>query len=139
MTCRHCQQPIRACTRTKSRGFLHASGDCKGWVHSVDGSEGKLQPCGTAAAARRHWRRGEKPCDECLQAARREKADKMGHDPGGQSISRRALRNGLPITPGYSYQARTYPWAQRVLAAAEAVYGTPEDTPLAGGPGGGAR
>ena len=36
-TCRHCEKPIRRCLRTKSRGFIHASGDCKGWVHDVDG------------------------------------------------------------------------------------------------------
>lgn len=89
-------------------------------------AEEKLQPCGTAAAARRHQRRGEKPCEDCKQAARRDKADRTGYDPGAQSTDRRTLRNGLPITPPYQYQARTYPWARRVLAAAEAVYGTPE-------------
>ena len=37
MICRHCQQPIQRCTRIKSKGFIHVSGDCKGWVHAVDG------------------------------------------------------------------------------------------------------
>lgn len=30
----------------------------------------KLKPCGTPAAARRHYRRGEKPCPACLEASR---------------------------------------------------------------------
>ena len=29
-----------------------------------------LQPCGTPAAYRRHYDRGEKPCDPCAQAKR---------------------------------------------------------------------
>jgi hypothetical protein len=29
-----------------------------------------LDPCGTVAAYMRHWRRGEKPCEACLQAKR---------------------------------------------------------------------
>jgi hypothetical protein len=29
-----------------------------------------LKPCGTVAAYMRHYRRGEEPCEECLQAKR---------------------------------------------------------------------
>jgi hypothetical protein len=29
-----------------------------------------LQPCGTSAAAQRHYLRGEKPCEECAEAER---------------------------------------------------------------------
>lgn len=36
MNCKHCGQPIQRCTRTQNKGFIHASGDCKGWVHTVD-------------------------------------------------------------------------------------------------------
>jgi hypothetical protein len=82
-----------------------------------------LQPCGTLAAARRHYRHGEKPCPACLAANARAKAGGSGQaltatpDYGGR-------RNGLPLVP-YRYQARRYPWAQRVLATAEARFGTP--------------
>lgn len=34
----------------------------RGW------SEEYLQPCGTTAAYRRHYRHGEKPCERCRQA-----------------------------------------------------------------------
>jgi hypothetical protein len=37
----------------------------------------------------------------------------------------RPTRNGLPVVPRYQYQARTYPWAQAALAAAEAEHGAP--------------
>lgn len=30
----------------------------------------ELMPCGTPAAARRHYLRGEKPCEACLKAQR---------------------------------------------------------------------
>lgn len=34
-------------------------------------------------------------------------------------------RNGLPEAPLYAWRSRTYPWAQRALALAEAEHGTP--------------
>lgn len=50
--------------------------------------------------------------------------------------SRRGLRTaGLPPgqpVPRYAWRARSYPWAQRVLAAAEAEHGQPEPTCLCG-------
>jgi len=36
--------------------------------------------------------------------------------------------------PLYSYRARSYPWALRAIAAAEAVHGPPEPTCRCGGP-----
>ena len=61
--------------------------------------ESLLRPCGTAAAARRHWRRGE-PLDElCLQAARRDRGS-----TGRQAPDRRARRNGLPAFRPYVYR-----------------------------------
>ena len=36
------------------------------------------EPCGTLAAYRRHYRRGEPPCDACRIARNREKAEKAG-------------------------------------------------------------
>jgi hypothetical protein len=38
-------------------------------------------PCGTPSAARAHYRRGEKPCDACLQANQR---DRNPHNPDGR-------------------------------------------------------
>jgi hypothetical protein len=35
-----------------------------------------LQPCGTLAAYSRHYRNGEKPCDECRRANARATSDK---------------------------------------------------------------
>ena len=37
----------------------------------------------------------------------------------------RPVRNNIPEVP-YQWRARTYPWAQPALAAAEAEYGQPE-------------
>jgi hypothetical protein len=45
----------------------------------------------------------------------------------------RGFRNGLAEVP-YEYQARTYPWAQRAIAAAEAEHGKP--VPVCGKCGG---
>ncbi len=64
----------------------------------------ELAPCGTAAAARRHWRNGE-PLDEaCLQAARREKAGKQTGQAQLRSVARRETRNGLPEFRPYVYR-----------------------------------
>jgi hypothetical protein len=81
-----------------------------------------VAPCGTAAAARRHHRRGEKPCIACALAASQYKAQRAGAS-GRLLIDPRPLRNGLPATPGYQYRARAYPWAERILAAAETRHG----------------
>jgi len=35
-----------------------------------------VKPCGTLAACRRHYRRGEKPCESCRQAEQRRWQDR---------------------------------------------------------------
>jgi hypothetical protein len=90
-------------------------------------ADGLLKPCGTPAAYRRHLRRGELPCTACRGADGRRKGS--GRGAGAlPAADDGPARNGLPIVP-YAYQARTYPWAQRALASAEAAYGTPDDAP----------
>ena len=84
------------------------------------------RPCGTPAAAKRHQRRGEKPCDDCRAAQRAETADRKGWEAGAKTPDTRELRNGLQIVP-YQWRARRYTWAVRVLARAEAAWGRPED------------
>jgi len=89
------------------------------------------EPCGTLAAYRRHYRRGEPPCDACRIAHNRDAADRDGRPQAPvRTPDRRAVRNAMPLIPRYSWQARAYPWAQRVLAAAEAVHGPPVPTCL---------
>lgn len=85
-----------------------------------------VAPCGTEAAARRHRRRRETVCVACTLAAAQAKARRGGS--GRLLIDPRALRNGVPETPGYTWRARTYPWAQQALAAAEATHGAPDPT-----------
>lgn len=82
-----------------------------------------IAPCGTIAALRRHQRYGEPACKQCLAAGRIARTPAAGE----QSIDGRPVRNGIPEAPRYRYRARAYPWAQRVLAAAEAVHGVPHD------------
>lgn len=83
--------------------------------------DGRLAPHGTPAAARRHWRKKEPLCAECLAAARRARSVNAGE----QSEDLREKRNNLPDTPRYRYRARRYPLAERALALAEAVHGRP--------------
>ena len=58
---------------------------------------------GTMAAARAHYRRGEKPldnyCQSCATAARRQWAERRGNPDtvGAQSPDYREIRNGLPF------------------------------------------
>ena len=78
-------------------------------------------PCGTLAAYRRHRRHGEQACGPCLAAAREAKA---GDRAGIMIADLRPVRNGLPDVPFYTWRARRYPWAERVLAHAQAVYGS---------------
>ena len=63
--------------------------------------------CGTPAAARRHYRRGDKPlidyCQTCAQAARLHWAERQGTAAGNLSPDRREIRNGLPFVP-YVYR-----------------------------------
>jgi len=67
-----------------------------------------LAPCGTPAAARRHWRHGEPPCEACLAAHRRQKAEALGHDAGTHVPDRREIRNGLPEFRPYVYRGTGY-------------------------------
>jgi hypothetical protein len=65
----------------------------------------------------------------CIEANRADVARRAGRGQdhvGRLSAPLSAVRNGLPIV-AYDYRARRYPWAERALAAAEAVYGTPDD------------
>lgn len=39
------------------------------------------QPCGTPAAAFRHYKRSEKPCDACREALRQRRLDKKRVEP----------------------------------------------------------
>jgi len=85
-------------------------------------------PHGTTAKARWHWRHGEKPCEPCRLAENRRRTS-----PGALRLmveDHRPVRNGIPDRP-YQWRARTYPWAQAVIARAEAEYGQPEDYEVA--------
>lgn len=91
------------------------------------------QPCGTIAALRRHQRHGQAACQDCLAAGRRARADRAraagAVELRSLGIDTRPIRNGIPETPGYAWRTRAYPWAIRVLAAAEAEHGTPPASP----------
>lgn len=41
----------------------------------------ELSPCGSMAAARRHWRNGEDPCDACREAELEYQRAKRGSQP----------------------------------------------------------
>lgn len=86
----------------------------------------ELRPHGTTAAARRHQRQGTPLCDACARAQR---LATQTANPSSNSEDPRPIRNGLPLA-SYAYRARTYPWALRRLAQAEAIHGRPdqEDT-----------
>ena len=60
------------------------------------------QPCGTPAAARRHYRHGEPPCHDCAAASRADRSDKPGI-----SEDWRPVRNGIPWKP-YRYNGAGY-------------------------------
>ncbi len=51
-------------------------------------AERNLKPCGTAAAARRHQRRGEPVCPPCRQAAACDKQERWPHQAAGHAASR---------------------------------------------------
>jgi hypothetical protein len=66
--------------------------------------EWRLAPCGTLAAYRRHYRRGDPYCHTC----RRANAERRGADPysvaGGDAMpDLRPVRNGIPWRP-YVYR-----------------------------------
>lgn len=65
----------------------------------------ELKPCGTFAAARRHWRNGEDPCDACREAELEYQRARLGYKPfkaaacGTVSGYRRHWRNGEQACP----------------------------------------
>ena len=86
-----------------------------------------LAPCGTEAAARRHYRRGERVDEACRAAASRASAERRGADPYAQQSrpeARGAARNGLPEV-AYTYGAPRPSWAIENIRRAEAIYGKP--------------
>jgi hypothetical protein len=89
----------------------------------------ELMPCGTEAAARRHFRHGETLDEACRLAANQAHAERRGGgDPYARAVVpalQPAPRNGLPIV-AYNWQARTYSWAAEQIRRAEAIYGAPE-------------
>lgn len=60
----------------------------------------QLKPCGTAAAARRHYRYGEQPCDACRRAELEYQRARKGYKPFRPAVCgtvagyRRHHRNG---------------------------------------------
>lgn len=63
-----------------------------------------IAPHGTPAGARRHYRRGEKPCFACMTAARNDAAARKGYQAGNTQVpDHRPVRNGLPFRP-YVYR-----------------------------------
>ena len=60
----------------------------------------ELSPCGSMAAARRHWRNGEDPCDACREAELEYQRARKGSEPfrpaacGTVSGYRRHRRDG---------------------------------------------
>jgi hypothetical protein len=72
------------------------------------------RPCGTAAAARRHYKLRE-PLDEaCKSAVRRQSAESNARrgtgpgDAGSKTADFREFRNGLPEFRPYVYRGRGY-------------------------------
>jgi hypothetical protein len=59
------------------------------------------QPCGTLAAVRRHYRRGEPVCADCRQAERLAHRKDMRPPLGADW---RPVRNGLPEFVPYVYR-----------------------------------
>ena len=69
--------------------------------------EWKLAPCGTPAAARRHYRRGEPLDYACLQANANAKSDDPWVTGPNAQPDPRPVRNGIPWKP-YVYRGRGY-------------------------------
>jgi hypothetical protein len=94
----------------------------------------ELQPCGTEAAARRHYRHGEPVDDACAAAAAQAHRLRSNPEAGpyapGTRYPVREVRNGAPEPGGYRYGITAgdprYAWALAVLKRAEAEHGAPE-------------
>ena len=78
--------------------------------------------CGTPAACRRHYRRGEKPCTDCLAANRRTNADKHISPQGGGTLAPdpRPIRNNLPDFVPYRWHGKPPPVARLIEAPEDA-------------------
>jgi hypothetical protein len=86
----------------------------------------RVAVCGTPGGQRRHYRNGERPCQACRLAANRVQGERKGWAGNSLVEDPRPVRNGIPEV-AYEWRARRYPWAVRVLARAEAVWGRPDD------------
>jgi hypothetical protein len=89
----------------------------------------ELMPCGTEAAARRHFRHGETLDEACRVAANQAHAERRG---GGDPYARAIMpapqgpaRNGL-LEKAYEYGAPRPSWAVAAIRDAEARWGAPE-------------
>lgn len=69
------------------------------------------EPCGTPAAAKRHWRKNEPLCPACRTASRLDSADRKGYDPltASGAPDHRDLRNNLPVLAPYYRNGRLCP------------------------------
>jgi hypothetical protein len=72
------------------------------------------RPCGTAAAARRHYKHGELLDEACKAAVRRQSAESNARrgtgpgDAGSKTADSREVRNGLPEFRPYVYRGTGY-------------------------------
>jgi hypothetical protein len=103
-----------------------APGSTRGLYNSV--MPRKLQPCGTPAAAHRHYRHNE-PLDEACRLAYAADSLRRYHEapdplPDGPEI--RPIRNGMPWKP-YVYRAPRQAWAVAAITEMEARYGRPRE------------
>jgi hypothetical protein len=86
-----------------------------------------LAPCGTAAAARRHGKKGEPLCAACKEAQRLQTAERTGSAVNRVSEIRET-RNGLPEFAPYVYRGTGKDTLTAYLSDADlAEYGEPSD------------
>jgi len=67
----------------------------------------ELKPCGTYAAAQRHYKNSEKLCGPCAEAMRQHVASvraARGRNDGELTPDRREIRNDLPEFRPYRYR-----------------------------------
>lgn len=90
--------------RCQQCGYLDGRCQCAGGPFLPKARYGWGQaPHGTASGARRHYKRGEKPCEECKRANRQAKTQATG-GAGAQTPEIREIRNGLPEFVPYKYR-----------------------------------
>ena len=77
----------------------------------------QLKPHGTTAAYKRHYRRGEKPCEACRQAERRRQAGRDRKAEYAARTARYAIAREAGISPPVArYVARVPARLERALA-----------------------